>query len=77
MLRQRGDHTVFSFVESYLADDLRPVLGLRFEENLAGSYSSALRLPRWFSNLLPEGPLRDWIAADRGVAVEREMELLA
>jgi HipA N-terminal domain len=36
-----------------------------------------LRLPPWFSNLLPEGRLRDWIAADRKVSADREMELLA
>lgn len=32
---------------------------------------------RWFSNLLPEGRLREWIALERGVSVQREMELLA
>ncbi len=77
VLRQRGDHTAFTFTEEYLNDESRPVLGLRFEEDLRGRYSAALRLPRWFSNLLPEGPLREWIAADRDVALDREMELLA
>lgn len=76
-LRQKGDHTRFLFSESYLDDAQRPVLGLRFEENLSATYSSALRLPKWFSNLLPEGPLREWIAHDRGVSLDREMELLA
>lgn len=76
-IRQRGDHTRFTFTEEYLDNPLRPTLGLRFEENLRTPYASALRLPRWFSNLLPEGPLREWIAADRGVALDREMELLA
>lgn len=76
-LRQKGDHTRFVFNESYLNDAQRPVLGLRFEENLSATYASALRLPKWFSNLLPEGPLREWIAHDRGVSVDREMELLA
>jgi len=76
-IRQRGDYTQFTFIEEYLDDPVRPTLGLRFEENLRAPYASALRLPRWFSNLLPEGPLREWIAADRGVALDREMELLA
>lgn len=76
-LCQKGDHTRFVFSESYLEDPRRPVLGLRFEENLRAPYSSALRLPKWFSNLLPEGPLREWIADDRGVSLDREMELLA
>lgn len=76
-LSQRGDHTRFLFNENYLGDAARPVLGLRFEENLRGSYAASLRLPKWFSNLLPEGPLRRWIAEDRGVSLDREMELLA
>jgi serine/threonine-protein kinase HipA len=36
-----------------------------------------MRLPPWFSNLLPEGVLRQWIADERGVPASREMELLA
>ncbi|WP_328903510.1 type II toxin-antitoxin system HipA family toxin [Streptomyces sp. NBC_00441] len=76
-LCQKGDHTRFVLIKSYLEDPHRPVLGLRFEENLTAPYSSALRLPKWFSNLLPEGPLREWIADDRGVSLAREMELLA
>ncbi|ALO96783.1 phosphatidylinositol kinase [Streptomyces hygroscopicus subsp. limoneus] len=76
-LCQKGDHTRFVVNESYVTDPQRPVLGLRFEENLRAPYASALRLPRWFSNLLPEGPLREWIADDRGVSLDREMELLA
>ncbi|MFJ7996620.1 type II toxin-antitoxin system HipA family toxin [Streptomyces sp. NPDC096310] len=76
-LCHKGDHTRFLFNESYLDDPRRSVLGLRFEEALAQPYASALRLPKWFSNLLPEGPLRTWIAEDRHVSTEREMELLA
>lgn len=76
-LHQRGDHTRFVFEPDYLADPLRPLLGLRFEEGASERYASALRLPPWFSNLLPEGLLRRWIADDRGVSPDREMELLA
>jgi serine/threonine-protein kinase HipA len=76
-LCQKGDYTRFVINERYLEDPARPVLGLRFEENLRAPYSSALRLPKWFSNLLPEGPLREWIADERGVSLDREMELLA
>jgi serine/threonine-protein kinase HipA len=76
-LCQKGDNTRFVLNESYINSPRRPVLGLRFEEDLRAPYSSALRLPRWFSNLLPEGPLRAWIADDRGVSLDREMELLA
>lgn len=76
-LHQRGDHTRFVFLESYLLDPDRAILGLAFEQNLTGRHAAALRLPAWFSNLLPEGALRDWIAADRNVSADREMELLA
>ncbi|MET8689544.1 type II toxin-antitoxin system HipA family toxin [Streptomyces sp. NPDC004732] len=76
-LCQKGDYTRFVMNERYLEDPQRFVLGLRFEENLRAPYASALRLPKWFSNLLPEGPLREWIADDRGVSLDREMELLA
>lgn len=76
-LVQRGDHTRFILAESYLADSRRPVLGLVFEQDLGARHAAALRLPPWFSNLLPEGRLREWIAAERHVSAQREMELLA
>ena len=76
-LCQRGDYTRFVFSEEYLNDPDRPVLGLIFEQDLSARHAAALRLPCWFSNLLPEGRLREWIAADRKVSVQREMELLA
>ena len=76
-LSQRGDYTWFAFSATYLANPNRSVLGLTFEQDLRAPRASALRLPPWFSNLLPEGQLRQWIADDRRVAVDREMELLA
>lgn len=76
-LRQRGDHTRFAVHESYADNPARPVLGLVFEQDLSKVHASALRLPPWFSNLLPEGALRRWVADDRGVSEQREMELLA
>lgn len=76
-IHQRGDYTRFIFDETYRNDPVRPVLGLAFEQDLLATHASALRLPPWFSNLLPEGRLREWIAEDRHVSIEREMELLA
>lgn len=76
-LLQRGDYTRFGLAESYLSEVNRPVLGLLFEQDLRARHAAALRLPSWFSNLLPEGRLREWIASDRQVSAEREMELLA
>ncbi|GAA2126375.1 putative kinase Y4dM [Glycomyces algeriensis] len=76
-IHHSGDFSEFEFTAQYLQNPNRPVLGLWFEEHLNESCASALLLPPWFSNLLPEGPLRQWIAEDRGVSAEREMELLA
>jgi serine/threonine-protein kinase HipA len=74
---QAGDYTVFAFTPEYVGDPDRSILGLAFEERLDVPVASHLRLPPWFSNLLPEGRLREWIALDRGVSADREMELLA
>lgn len=76
-LHRRMDYTRFTFEPSYLDDPGRAVLGLRFEEDLRAPHAANLRLPPWFSNLLPEGRLRQWIADARGAPISREMELLA
>lgn len=76
-LHRRHDLTRFVFEEGYWDDPNRAVLGLRFEENPRARHQSNMRLPPWFSNLLPEGRLREWIAQARRTPIEREMELLA
>lgn len=76
-LHRRDDVTRFVFDEGYWENPNRAVLGLRFEENPRARHQSHMRLPSWFSNLLPEGRLREWIARARGASVKREMELLA
>ncbi|NKQ53544.1 type II toxin-antitoxin system HipA family toxin [Amycolatopsis sp. K13G38] len=73
---QRGDVARFLFVEYYWDDPTREVLGLWFEDDPRRSPQAALRLPAWFSNLLPEGALRQWIARDQGVSADRELQLL-
>lgn len=75
-LLQRGDFTRFLFDDDYWDRSNRGVLGLWFENQPGVSPQSSLRLPVWFSNLLPEGRLLNWIADDRGVSPQREMELL-
>ncbi len=75
-LLQRGDVARFVFAEGYWEDSNRYVLGLAFENNPRNSPQAALRLPPWFSNLLPEGRLREFIAHDQGVKVTRELQLL-
>ncbi len=73
----RGDHCRFRLDESYRDSGDRAILGLHFEQQASLDYSAALRLPPWFSNLLPEGEQQRWIAEARGVSEDREMELLA
>ncbi|MGA6164105.1 type II toxin-antitoxin system HipA family toxin [Amycolatopsis magusensis] len=75
-LQQRGAYTRFYFDDDYLQDPHRSILGLAFEENPGGQKVERQRLPSWFSNLLPEERLRRWIAAQRGVPLHREVDLL-
>jgi len=72
-----GDRTRFSLDRDYLEDPNRSVLGLVFEDRPERVHVATVRVAPWFSNLLPEGRLRDWIAGERGVNRQREMELLA
>src|SRR4051794_24977299 len=54
----------------------RPVLGQQFIDDLDGVWRARSRLPSWFSNLLPEGALRDFLANAAGVPARREFHLL-
>lgn len=76
-LNTDGGYTRFAFDTEYARDPNRAVLGLRFEEDLLAQHRSNVRLPPWFSNLLPEGRLREWIAHSQRIFETREMELLA
>ncbi len=76
-LRQRGSRVTFRLHPSYANNPNRAVLGLLFEQDLLRNHAAALRLPPWFSNLLPEGAMRRWIAQQAGVPMAKEVELLA
>lgn len=75
-----GDRTLFAFTERYAADRQRAVLGLGFNDALGelitSFKTSQTKLPPWFSNLLPEGHLRKYLAERAGVKSEREFFLL-
>ncbi len=45
-------------------------------DDLDQVYSSRVRVPPWFSNLLPEGPLRELVTKQAGVSSTREFFLL-
>lgn len=74
------DRNLFVFNEDYVADNKRPLLSLSFKDAFGQLITDVrptqTRLPPFFSNLLPEGPMRDYLAARAGVNVEREFYLL-
>lgn len=75
-----GDRTLFAFTDDYVADDNRPLLGLGFKDSLGGLLTefkpTQTRLIPWFSNLLPEGRLREYLAERANVKSEREFHML-
>lgn len=75
-----GDRTLFSFADDYIADRDRPTLGLSFKDEFGALITQwpikQSRLLPYFSNLLPEGYLRDYLAARAGVHPAREFFLL-
>lgn len=66
----------FHLQEAYCQRYPRPVLGQQFEDDLGKWHRARSRLPAWFSNLLPEGALRELVARDIGVESDREFRLL-
>jgi len=76
-----GDRHLFSFEQDYLDDASRSTLSLSFKGQGGGLVIPTrwvtARLPVFFSNLLPEGHLRDYLAARAGVKPQREFFLLA
>lgn len=76
-----GDRHLFSFEQQYIDDSKRPTLSLSFKGQGGGlvipTRAVTSRLPVFFSNLLPEGHLREYLAARAGVKPQREFFLLA
>jgi serine/threonine-protein kinase HipA len=71
-----GELSEFRLAESYLTTFPRPVLGQQFIDRPREAYRSRVRVPPWFSNLLPEGPLRELVANQAGLPSGREFHLL-
>jgi len=80
LTRVAGDRTLFAFNEDYVADTARPTLGLSFKDDLGQLYTDfkpyQTKVMPFFSNLLPEGHLRDYLAEGAGIHPEREFFLL-
>jgi serine/threonine-protein kinase HipA len=80
LTRVPGDRTLFAFNEAYMNDRNRPVLGLgfkdQFNELITEFRPTQKRVLPFFSNLLPEGHMRTYLAERAGVNPEREFFLL-
>ncbi len=72
----QNERCEFRLLESYKRAYPRPVLGQIFLDDLEHIHHSRARVPPWFSNLLPEGPLRELVAKQAGVSPMREFFLL-
>lgn len=80
MLAERSDGGAeFRFFDSYRALVPRPVLGQKFEDDLARVYRNRKgeRLPDFFANLIPEGRLRELIEKAVGLEPGDDLGLLA
>jgi serine/threonine-protein kinase HipA len=79
--RLAGDRHLFAFEQDYVDDPNRPTLSLAYKGQAGGLVTAVRpvvrRLPPFFSNLLPEGHLRIYLAEKAGVKPEREFFLMA
>lgn len=75
-----GDRTIFAFNEAYIEDEYRSVLSLSFKDSLGELITefrpTQKRVIPFFSNLLPEGYMRTYLAERANVNPEREFFLL-
>jgi len=74
------DKTAFTFADAYVNDPSRPILSLSFKSMSGDVITRAkvtqTKLTPFFSNLLPENALRDYLASRAGVNPVREFFLL-
>lgn len=81
LARLDGDRSIFTFDETYLADEERPTISLAYRDRYGGIVNAPrayqTRIEPFFSNLLPEGTLRHFLARRAGVKAVREYPLLA
>ena len=79
--RIAGDRQLFAFEQDYVDDEKRPTLSLSFKGSTGGLVTqtrpTGRRVPPFFSNRLPEGDLREYLAKRADVNPEREFFLLA
>jgi serine/threonine-protein kinase HipA len=75
-----SDRTLFAFNQGYIDNPARPTLSLSFKDALGALIAdlppTQTRVPPFFANMLPEGSMRDYLAARAGVHPKREFFLL-
>lgn len=75
-----GDKVLFAFNQAYIDDERRDTLSLSFKDQFGGLITdirpTQTSAPPFFANLLPEGPLRDYLAGRAGVKTMRDFFLL-
>jgi serine/threonine-protein kinase HipA len=80
LTRVAGDRTLFAFNDAYTNDANRPVLSLGFKDHLGQLITDfkpvQTRVMPFFSNLLPEGRMRTYLAERASVNPQREFFLL-
>ncbi|MCC6128075.1 MAG: type II toxin-antitoxin system HipA family toxin [Chlamydiae bacterium] len=76
-----GDLNLFAWNQEYLDDPLRPILSLSFKDRLGELIPrvpiTRTQIPPFFSNLLPEGVLRDYLAKKANIHSRHEFFLLS
>ena len=75
-----GERTVFAFTEDYISDPNRQTLGLSFRDTQGDLITDhrpfRIKLMPFFSNLLPEGHLRKYLAERADIHPDREFFLM-
>jgi serine/threonine-protein kinase HipA len=76
----QGNRNLFAFNQAYIDDANRSTLSLSFKDQFGGLVTDfkpvGQVVPPFFSNLLPEGPLRKYLAERAGVKQHSEFFLL-
>ncbi len=76
----QGNRNLFAFDQAYIDNANRPTLSLSFKDQYGGLITDfkpvGQFVPSFFSNLLPEGPLRKYLAERAGVKEQSEFFLL-
>lgn len=75
-----SDRSLFAFTQEYIEDNERPILSLGFKDTLGGLITdfnaTQTKLIPFFSNLLPEGEMRNYLGKRAGINPDREFFLL-